>query len=321
MSRRRRSGWRRPTRRRPRRPRGKPPADVDPRVRRLADGRVDSRPAAARPPTMAGCRRHPPPGPPRRTPPRPCATVSPATGMAIVVGSAALFGTLGPLSRFAYDAGMEPPAFVTWRALVGLAATAAFVVWRIRRGDISLARWATLPGQRTPAAAARRDSWASRSIWRCSSPSTGSPSRWRSSASTRTRRWSRVANTVLGPRPSRPTADRRAGPRAGRHGRRRRLAARPGGRHPVRRARVRPGARRGAEPDGLRRRQPRRLPDRPDRAGDGRRHGRHGRRRDPRLARHRATRPRWSSRSARPRSCRCCCSPASSRRPSRRWAS
>jgi len=73
-------------------------------------------------------------------------TVSPAAGMAIVVGSAALFGTLGPLSRFAYDAGMEPPAFVVWRALVGLAATAAFVAWRVRRGDITLARWAGLPG-------------------------------------------------------------------------------------------------------------------------------------------------------------------------------
>ena len=66
--------------------------------------------------------------------------------MAIVIGSAALFGMLGPLSRFAYDAGMEPPAFVVWRALVGLAATAAFVAWRVRRGDITLARWSTLPG-------------------------------------------------------------------------------------------------------------------------------------------------------------------------------
>jgi drug/metabolite transporter (DMT)-like permease len=73
-------------------------------------------------------------------------TVSPAAGTAIVIGSAALFGMLGPLSRFAYDAGMEPPAFVVWRALVGLAATAAFVVWRVRRGDITLARWSGLPG-------------------------------------------------------------------------------------------------------------------------------------------------------------------------------
>ena len=79
-------------------------------------------------------------------PAAPAATVSAPVGMAIVIGSAALFGMLGPLSRFAYDAGMEPPAFVVWRALVGLAATAAFVAWRVRRGDITLARWSTLPG-------------------------------------------------------------------------------------------------------------------------------------------------------------------------------
>jgi drug/metabolite transporter, DME family len=75
----------------------------------------------------------------------PVGGISPATGMAIVLGSAALFGTLGPLARFAYDAGMEPPAFVTWRALVGLLATVAFVAWRARRGDIVLARWSSLP--------------------------------------------------------------------------------------------------------------------------------------------------------------------------------
>ena len=79
-------------------------------------------------------------------PAAPAATVSAPVGMAIVIGSAALFGMLGPLSRFAYDAGMEPPAFVVWRALVGLAATAAFVAWRVHRGDITLARWSTLPG-------------------------------------------------------------------------------------------------------------------------------------------------------------------------------
>ncbi len=43
-------------------------------------------------------------------------------GFGVVLGSAALFGMLGPLSRFAYDAGMEPAAFVAWRALIGLAA-------------------------------------------------------------------------------------------------------------------------------------------------------------------------------------------------------
>ena len=47
-----------------------------------------------------------------------------------MLASAALFGTLGPLSRFAYDAGMEPPAFVAWRALIGVSAPLAFVAWR-----------------------------------------------------------------------------------------------------------------------------------------------------------------------------------------------
>jgi drug/metabolite transporter (DMT)-like permease len=69
------------------------------------------------------------------------------TGFAIVVLAASLFGTLGPLSRFAYDAGMEPLAFVGWRAFIGLIATAAFVAWRVGRGAEALVRWAALPGR------------------------------------------------------------------------------------------------------------------------------------------------------------------------------
>ena len=69
------------------------------------------------------------------------------TGFAIVVIAASLFGTLGPLSRFAYEAGMEPLAFVGWRAFIGLIATAAFVAWRVRRGDEAVVRWAALPAR------------------------------------------------------------------------------------------------------------------------------------------------------------------------------
>ena len=69
------------------------------------------------------------------------------TGFAIVVIAASLFGTRGPRSRFAYDAGMEPLAFVGWRAFVGLIATAAFVAWRVRRGDEAVVRWAALPSR------------------------------------------------------------------------------------------------------------------------------------------------------------------------------
>ncbi len=45
-------------------------------------------------------------------------------GALIVVLCAALFGSLGTLSRFAYDAGMPPFAFVAWRAGVG-----ALAIW------------------------------------------------------------------------------------------------------------------------------------------------------------------------------------------------
>jgi drug/metabolite transporter (DMT)-like permease len=40
-------------------------------------------------------------------------------GSLIVIAAATLFGALGVTSRFAYDAGLEPFAFVTWRAGVG----------------------------------------------------------------------------------------------------------------------------------------------------------------------------------------------------------
>jgi DME family drug/metabolite transporter len=64
----------------------------------------------------------------------------PLIGFGIVIGAAALFGMLGPLSRFAYEAGMEPTAFVAWRALIGLLGTGAYVAWRVRRGGIRLVR-------------------------------------------------------------------------------------------------------------------------------------------------------------------------------------
>lgn len=61
-------------------------------------------------------------------------------GFGIVLGSAALFGMLGPLSRFAYDAGMEPAAFVAWRAIVGFTALALVIGWRARTGASRIIR-------------------------------------------------------------------------------------------------------------------------------------------------------------------------------------
>ncbi len=69
----------------------------------------------------------------------------PLRGFAIVIGAAALFGMLGVLSRAAYDAGMEPPAFVAWRATIGFAALGLFVAWRVRRGDTLLVRFGDIP--------------------------------------------------------------------------------------------------------------------------------------------------------------------------------
>jgi drug/metabolite transporter, DME family len=68
----------------------------------------------------------------------------PAAGFAIVILAASLFGTLGPLSRFAYDAGMEPLPFVVWRGLIGLIGAGIFVTWRIRHGTMHLTRWRDL---------------------------------------------------------------------------------------------------------------------------------------------------------------------------------
>ena len=85
----------------------------------------------------------------------------PVTGFVVVIVAASLFGTLGPLSRFAYDAGMEPLPFVVWRGLIGFAGAAVFVAWRIRRGNMHLTRLSDLDrGARITAIA-----WAAGTFW------------------------------------------------------------------------------------------------------------------------------------------------------------
>jgi drug/metabolite transporter (DMT)-like permease len=71
----------------------------------------------------------------------------PLRGVVIVVVSASLFGMLGPLSRFAYDAGMEPTAFVAWRGMIGFLALGAYVGWRVSRGATRLVGFGSLPGR------------------------------------------------------------------------------------------------------------------------------------------------------------------------------
>lgn len=50
-----------------------------------------------------------------------------ATGTGLIILAAACFATLGPLSRFAEDAGVGALALVTWRAAVGAAVMVLFV--------------------------------------------------------------------------------------------------------------------------------------------------------------------------------------------------
>src|SRR5690349_18139452 len=55
-------------------------------------------------------------------------------GSLIVVLAASGFGLLGPLARFAYDAGFDPITFVAWRATFGLLVILVVVAVRVRRG-------------------------------------------------------------------------------------------------------------------------------------------------------------------------------------------
>ncbi len=71
-------------------------------------------------------------------------TRPPLVGFAVVLLGASLFGTLGPVSHFVYEAGMEPVPFVAWRALLGALTVGAFVAWRVRRRTERLVRPSSL---------------------------------------------------------------------------------------------------------------------------------------------------------------------------------
>jgi len=58
--------------------------------------------------------------------------------------AACLFGTLGPVSRAAYDAGLTPLAFTLWRAAIGTLALAALLAILHARGRDRV-RWRALP--------------------------------------------------------------------------------------------------------------------------------------------------------------------------------
>jgi drug/metabolite transporter, DME family len=68
-------------------------------------------------------------------------------GAGLVVLAASCFGMLGPLSRFANDAGVEPLSLVTWRAALGAAVMVAFIAARAAAGYRSLVGIRGLPAR------------------------------------------------------------------------------------------------------------------------------------------------------------------------------
>jgi drug/metabolite transporter, DME family len=66
-------------------------------------------------------------------------------GAGLIVVAAACFGTLGPLSRFAADAGVESLSLVAWRAGLGGLCVSAFIVARMLGGQRPLRRLSELP--------------------------------------------------------------------------------------------------------------------------------------------------------------------------------
>ncbi len=71
---------------------------------------------------------------------RPASPQVPLLGFLTVLASAALFGTLGPLSRMAYELGVHPAAWVTWRGFIGFLTLALFIAWRAKARRMPVVR-------------------------------------------------------------------------------------------------------------------------------------------------------------------------------------
>lgn len=59
----------------------------------------------------------------------------PLLGTAVVLAAAACFGTLGTVSRLAYDGGLSPLSFVAWRAVIGTLVLGAVIAARAASGS------------------------------------------------------------------------------------------------------------------------------------------------------------------------------------------
>jgi drug/metabolite transporter (DMT)-like permease len=65
-------------------------------------------------------------------------------GSLVVLVAASGFGLLGPIARFAYQAGFDPFSFVAWRAIFGLPVILLVIAWRLPRG-VGLVNPTSLP--------------------------------------------------------------------------------------------------------------------------------------------------------------------------------
>lgn len=66
-------------------------------------------------------------------------------GAGLVALAAACFGTLGPLSRFAGDAGVDALTLVTWRAAIGALVVTAYITFRLLSSGVRPVSFRDLP--------------------------------------------------------------------------------------------------------------------------------------------------------------------------------
>jgi drug/metabolite transporter (DMT)-like permease len=66
-------------------------------------------------------------------------------GAALVVLAAFGFATLGPASRFAFEAGVDPLTLVTWRAVIGGLVVVVLAAVMARMGQVVARRWSDIP--------------------------------------------------------------------------------------------------------------------------------------------------------------------------------
>jgi DME family drug/metabolite transporter len=68
-------------------------------------------------------------------------------GAGLIIVAAVSFGTLGPLSRYADQAGVSSLTLVTWRAALGAVCMLGFLAWRTLFGHHPISPWRSIPAR------------------------------------------------------------------------------------------------------------------------------------------------------------------------------